>query len=62
MVVGACTLTIKGEFPTSHADLKTLIDAQNLKTLGYLSGGNIIFVPVAGGNRVQVYTLSVATN
>ena len=60
MAVGAITFTILGEFDTSGAALKTAMDGENMKTIGYLSGGRIIIVPVAGGNRVQLYKQSVA--
>ena len=60
MVVGAVTLTNLGTYDTSGAALKVKVDAQNLKTLGYLSGGRLIYVPMANGRQVQVLAQSVA--
>ena len=55
MATGDVTLTNLGEYPVSGSSLLTAISAQTGITHDGISGARLIYLPVAGGNRVQVY-------
>jgi len=59
MAAGALTLTNHGSFAVSGAALKSKVDSINVGKGGFMSGAALYFVPIGGGQQVQVLSVDV---
>jgi len=60
MANGSITMTNHGSYAISGSALKTAVDAINAETNKFASGAALYFIPLAGGQQVQLISTAIA--